>query len=155
MSAATKNPDPRLDPASIVTTAGETRLTRSSSVVDSGAIGVDGSVDSAASAVVGGTGAIGALRTGGGWGAIVGDGCPAGVFGAGVDIVVGAADDGADPRMNHQPPPSTMAMTAAVRPNAAALLSGAVEGSSALSDVVACTCVNPQRQVVTFGGTRR
>src|ERR1043166_1029732 len=100
VSAATKNPDPRLDPASIVTTAGETRLARSSSVVDSGAIGVDGSVDSAASAVVGGTGAIGAVRTGGGWGAIVGDGCPAGVFGAGVDIVVGAADDGAAPRMN-------------------------------------------------------
>src|SRR5438445_12562152 len=63
VSAATKNPDPRPDAASMVTTAGEPRLTRSSSPADGGPSGDEGG---AASSAIGAGGA--AVGAGGGAG---------------------------------------------------------------------------------------
>ena len=115
VSRATKNPEPRPDEVSMVTTAGEARLTRSSSEVVDGAGGVGGSP---ASRAVGGGGVAvsatvvsddGDLRTSGRDtlpGAGLGDATVAGE----VASARGRARDN-----HHRPPAATIATAAAVR----------------------------------------
>jgi hypothetical protein len=154
VSGVTKNPDPRLDAASMVTTAGETRLIRSSSEADADAIGVDGGAGSRATGteadVAGGGAGVGDI-----WTAAVGAvGRGVGDFREGIAIVVGVFGGAAGRRASHQIPPSTTTTTVTVRATAEAPLRDIGASSATIGDA-ACISVKPHLQVVSLPGTRR
>src|SRR5262245_20512157 len=154
VSDVTKNPEPRPFDVSTTTTAGEARLTRSSS-------------DAAVAASVEGSASSGAL-TGGcaGVATSAGDGAPGSpgltsesgrTTGLAAAVTVRSAVLSAGRgRINHQPPPAPTTTNATnVRATAAPVLSVPAGLASSTGQAAADCRLEPHRQVSTLGGTRR
>jgi hypothetical protein len=155
VSDVTKNPEPRPDEVSTTTTAGEARLTRSSSDAEAGA-GVEGSASSVALRA----GCAGVAPASAGDAAL---GSPdlASVSGRAtgradaVTVRFAVSADGPG-LINHQPPPApTTANATIMRATAAPVLSVAAGVASSTGEVAADWRLEPHRQVATLGGTRR
>src|SRR5262245_41137289 len=154
VSDVTKNPEPRPDDVSTTTTAGEARLTRSSSDA-AVAAGVEGSASSGA--LTGGSAGAGVSTTSAVDGAV---GSPGLTSGSGRTIGLAAAvtvrSSAGRGRINHQPPPApTTANATIMRATAAPVLSVPACLASSIGEVAADWRLEPHRQVSTLGGTRR
>ena len=114
VSGETKNPEPRPDGVSTVTTAGEARPTRSSSDAGEGASSSDGP---AASGAIGGGDAGSAT--------VSAEGCAAGTPGLGDGVTVLTVGGGAGRGCinHHMPPAATTATATTVRTIAAPFVS--------------------------------
>ena len=157
VSDVTKNPEPRPDDVSTTTTAGEARLTRSSSDAEVAA-GVEGSASSGA--LTGGCAGAGVATASAGDGALESPGLTSGssrTTGLADAVTVRFAVSGAGRgRINHQPPPApTTANATIVRATAAPVLRVAAGPSSSTGEVTTDWRFEPHRQVSTLGGTRR
>lgn len=155
VSGVTKNPEPRPDEVSTTTTAGEARLTRSSSDAE-GAAGVEGSASS--DVLRGGCAGAGVTTASAGDGALWSPDFASGfgrATGLADAVMVRDAVSGAG-RINHQPPPApTTANATMVRATAAPVLRVAASVASSAGEVAADWRLEPHRQVATLGGTRR
>ena len=157
VSGVTKNREPRPDDVSTTTTAGEARLTRSSSDAE-GAAGVEGSGSSGE--LMGGCSGAG-VGTASAGDAALGSPDLANVAGRAADVADGetvrfAVSADGPGLINHHPPPApTTANTRIVRATAAPALSVAAGGASSTGEVPADWRLEPHRQVATLGGTRR
>src|SRR5436190_3722929 len=157
VSGVTKNPEPRPDDVSTTTTAGEARLTRSSSDAEAAA-GVEGSASSGA--LRGGGAGSGVATASAGDGALGSSGLTSGSgrdIGLADAVTVRFAVSGAGRgRVNHQPPAApTTANATIVRAAAAPVLRVAACVASSTGEVAADCRLEPHRQVATLGGTRR
>jgi len=157
VSGVTKNPEPRPDDVSTTTTAGEARLTRSSSDAE-GTAGVEGSASS--DALRGGCAGAGVATASAGDGALgspdFASGSGRGTGLANAVMVRDAVSGAGRARINHQPPPApTTANATMVRATAAPVLRVAAGVASSEGEAAADWRLEPHRQVATLGGTRR